>query len=209
MVVSVNRAYSVVTSLEALWLATITFICICAAMTLWTPDRYTQAWNFAADAHRGQRVPGTERPYINHLGNVAMEVMRAIAVTPTVQRPDLAVQCALLHDTIEDTAVTYEMVVAEFGPEVAAGVLALSKDLALPKAEQMADSLQRIRQQSGEVWMVKLADRISNLQPPPRHWNQEKIQRYKAEAEMILEALGEANDWLAGRLAKKIVTYVV
>ncbi|ESA35251.1 phosphohydrolase [Leptolyngbya sp. Heron Island J] len=178
-------------------------------MNLWTPDAYTKAWNFAADAHWGQRVPGTERPYINHLGNVAMEVMRAIAATPTVQQPDLAVQCALLHDTIEDTAVTYERVASEFGSEVAAGVLALSKDLGLPKEERMADSLERIRQQPGEVWMVKLADRISNLQEPPRHWRQEKIRRYRAEAEMILEALGEANEWLAGRLRDKIVAYEV
>ncbi|NEZ63460.1 bifunctional (p)ppGpp synthetase/guanosine-3',5'-bis(diphosphate) 3'-pyrophosphohydrolase [Leptolyngbyaceae cyanobacterium CCMR0082] len=178
-------------------------------MTLWTPDMYTKAWNFAADAHRGQRVPGTERPYINHLGNVAMEVMRAIAATPTVQQPDLAVQCALLHDTIEDTAMTYGRLVAEFGPEVAAGVLALSKDSALPKEAQMADSLQRIRQQPEAVWMVKLADRISNLQKPPKHWGVEKIRRYGVEAEMILEALGEANAWLAQRLAEKIVAYGV
>ncbi len=177
------------------------------AMTLWTPDVYTKAWNFATDAHQGQKVPGTEQPYINHLGNVAMEVMRAIAVTPTVQQPDLAVQCALLHDTIEDTAVTYEVVAAEFGSEVAAGVLALSKDPALPKEKQMTDSLARIRQQPYEVWMVKLADRISNLQQPPRHWRPEKIRRYRAEAEMILETLGEANECLARRLEEKIVAY--
>lgn len=178
-------------------------------MNLWTPDIYTRAWNFAADAHRGQLVPGTKRPYINHLGNVAMEVMRAIAVTPTVEKPDLAVQCALLHDTLEDTAVTYEVVEETFGSAVAAGVLALSKNPELPKAEQMADSLARIRQQPGEVWMVKLADRISNLQEPPGHWRQEKILRYGAEARMILEALGETNGWLAQRLEEKIVAYGV
>ncbi|MBX2863608.1 MAG: HD domain-containing protein [Leptolyngbyaceae cyanobacterium MAG.088] len=176
-------------------------------MSLWTPEAYTKAWNFAADAHRGQRVPGTERPYINHLGNVTMEVMRAIAATPIIKQPDLAVQCALLHDTIEDTDVTYETVADLFGLSVATGVLALSKDLALPKEEQMADSLRRIQQQPGEVWMVKLADRISNLQPPPGRWKREKIQRYGAEATTILEALREANDWLAQRLAQKIVAY--
>ena len=31
----------------------------------------------------------------------------------------LAVQCALLHDTIEDTAATYEIVHSEFGEAVA------------------------------------------------------------------------------------------
>ncbi|MEA5465922.1 HD domain-containing protein [Leptothoe sp. PORK10 BA2] len=178
-------------------------------MNLWTPDTYTKAWNFAADAHQGQRVPGTQRPYINHLGNVAMEVMRAIASGPTVQQPDLAVQCALLHDTIEDTTVTYEVVEATFGLEVAAGVAALSKNPNLPKAEQMADSLARIRQQPEEVWMVKLADRISNLQPPPKHWDREKIVRYGSEAQVILTALGEANGWLSQRLAEKIAVYRV
>lgn len=176
-------------------------------MTLWTPDSYTKAWNFAADAHRGQWVPGTKRPYINHLGNVTMEVMRAIAATSTVQYPDLAVQCALLHDTLEDTAVTYDIVVENFGRLVAAGVEALSKNPALPRSAQMADSLQRIQQQPQEVWMVKLADRISNLQSPPKHWNPEKVQRYKREAQMILAALGEANLWLAHRLTEKIAIY--
>ncbi|MEM1252857.1 MAG: HD domain-containing protein [Cyanobacteria bacterium P01_H01_bin.21] len=178
-------------------------------MTLWTPDSYTRAWNFAADAHREQRVPGTKRPYINHLGNVAMEVMRAIAATSTVQHPDLAVQCALLHDTIEDTTVTYEVLASRFGHEVAAGVLALSKNPALSKNKQMADSLERIRQQPYEVWIVKLADRISNLQKPPGHWKLEKIRQYRAEAEMILDDLGEANEWLAKRLEKKIFAYKV
>ncbi len=176
-------------------------------MLLWSPDTYTKAWNFASDAHRGQWVPGTKRPYINHLGNVAMEVMVAISATPMVQQPNLAVQCALLHDTIEDTAVTHGIVEATFGLEVAAGVLALSKNSTLPKAEQMADSLARIRQQPREVWMVKLADRISNLQPPPRHWSQEKIVRYGAEAQVILAALGEANEWLSQRMEEKIAAY--
>lgn len=176
-------------------------------MTLWIPESYTKAWNFVADVHRGQCVPGTERPYINHLGNVAMEVMRAIAETAGVQRPNLAVQCALLHDTIEDTAVTFDRVAAEFGLEVAAGVGALSKNPALPKADQMADSLGRIQQQPPEVWMVKMADRISNLQPPPSHWSATKIRRYGTEAELILSRLGGANGWLSNRLAQKIDAY--
>ena len=50
----------------------------------------------------------------------------------------LAVQCALLHDTIEDTAVTFEEIVDRFGREVAEGVLSLTKDKTLPKSEQIA-----------------------------------------------------------------------
>jgi len=115
--------------------------------------------------------------------------------------------CALLHDTIEDTQVRFEQLEAHFGRPIAEGVLALSKAEALPKAEQMPDSLRRIRAQLREVWLVKLADRIVNMQPPPKHWDGTKIAQYKAEARTILAALGEASPLLAARLAQKIEAY--
>jgi (p)ppGpp synthase/HD superfamily hydrolase len=120
---------------------------------------------------------------------------------------NLALQCALLHDTIEDTATTYEQVRDAFGAKVADGVLALTKDGALEKSLQMADSLRRIREQPHEVWMVKLSDRITNLQKPPHFWKPEKIARYRQEARQIYDALREASPFLAARLAQKIERY--
>ncbi len=175
---------------------------------MWSPDSYLSAWNYAAAMHGEQKVPGTQLPYLTHVGAVAMEVMTAIAQGSRTTDPNLAVQCSLLHDVIEDTPATYADVAARFGLAVADGVLALTKNKALPsKAEQMADSLARIRQQPPEVWMVKLADRITNLQPPPAHWDDTKIAAYRAEAGTILDALGKADEWLAERLRGKIVGY--
>jgi (p)ppGpp synthase/HD superfamily hydrolase len=175
---------------------------------IWSQEIYLQAWQFAAQAHQGQQVPGTDLPYIFHIGAVAMEIVSALARGRCVDDPDLAVQCALLHDVIEDTSVTYELLVEHFGVAVADGVQALSKDPHLPsKAEQMADSLHRIRQQPREVWMVKLADRIVNLQPPPPHWSKPKIVAYRQEAIKIVEVLGPADDYLAARLQAKIAVY--
>ena len=71
----------------------------------------------------------------------------------------------------------------------------------------MQDSIVRIRKQPKEVWMVKLADRITNLQPPPKHWNKAKVKKYRNGAILILEKLGEANPYLAQRLNKKIAEY--
>jgi (p)ppGpp synthase/HD superfamily hydrolase len=71
----------------------------------------------------------------------------------------------------------------------------------------MEDSLRRIRQQPREVWRVKLADRITNLQPPPSYWTPEKRGKYRAEAVTILDALGEASPFLATRLRGKIEAY--
>jgi len=180
---------------------------------MWSPDSYLNAWKYAAQMHGSQKVPGTQLPYLTHVGAVAMEVMTAIAqssraASSRVADPDLAVQCALLHDIIEDTPASYTEVAARFGVDVADGVLALTKDTTLPsKAEQMADSLERILQQPREVWMVKLADRITNLQPPPQHWDAAKIAAYRTEAGTILAALGEADGWLAVRLRGKIAKY--
>ncbi len=79
-------------------------------MKFWSQDLYLKAWNFASNAHKDQKLPGSDIPYINHIGSVAMEVMAAIAQSSSVANPDLAVQCALLHDTVEDTRTTYEQV---------------------------------------------------------------------------------------------------
>jgi (p)ppGpp synthase/HD superfamily hydrolase len=169
-------------------------------------DMWLDAWRFAAHAHRAQKVPGADLPYIVHLGAVAMEILVAHQLQP-FERPDLAVQCALLHDTLEDTETQETAIVAAFGTEVAAGVRALTKNPALPKPEAMADSLRRIRGERREVWAVKLADRITNLAPPPAHWTTEKIAAYRAEAEQILAALGETHAPLAARLAERIARY--
>ncbi|WP_428266658.1 HD domain-containing protein [Haliangium sp.] len=173
----------------------------------WSPDRYLTAYRFAAEAHRGQTVPGTDGlPYLMHLSLVCMEVMSALAVEPG-DDPDLAIQCALLHDVIEDTDVTHEQVLASFGRAVADGVQALSKDPGLPKAERMADSLARIQAQPRAVWLVKLADRITNLAPPPASWSADKRARYRDEAGRILAALGGASAYLSARMQARIEAY--
>ena len=173
---------------------------------MWSQEAYRQAYRFAAEAHQGQKFPGTDLPYLMHLSFVSMEIMAALNFEQG-RDGNLAVQCALLHDVIEDTAVSYDDVAAAFGKKVAQGVLALTKDETLPKEERMPDSLRRIRQQPYEIWMVKLADRITNLAPPPPYWSREKIARYRDEAAEIHNALSEASDYLARRLIQKISEY--
>ncbi len=177
-------------------------------MKTWDQEAYLKAWNYASNIHNGQKIPGADIPYINHLGLVTMEATAAIANDGNIDNPDLLVLCALLHDSIEDTSTTYDDIKSEFGVEIANGVLALTKNKDLPsKAEQMKDSLNRIKQQPVAVWMVKLCDRITNLQPPPKHWNKEKISKYRDEAIFILDQLGETNKFLAQRLQMKIDGY--
>lgn len=169
-------------------------------------DTWLDAWRFAAEAHREQLWPGTDLPYLTHLGMVAMELLQAHALHP-VGDLRLAHCCAILHDVVEDQGLSHAELAARYGLAVADGVLALSKDPSQPKPLAMADSLRRIQAQPKEVWCVKLADRISNLQGPPPHWSPEKVAAYRVEAQVILDALGEAHPVLAARLAQKIAVY--
>ena len=162
-----------------------------------------RALDFAAWAHSSQRRKGGARePYVNHLTEVARLVAQA-----TDAKDDVLIIAALLHDVLEDTATRYATLLAEFGQAVADGVSALSKDASLPKAAQMADSLQRIRQQPQEVWLVKLADRISNLQYVPPHWSVVKAAAYREEAQVIADTLGAACPSLRERLLEHIQRY--
>jgi tetratricopeptide (TPR) repeat protein len=168
-------------------------------------DGYQKAIAFAARAHGTQRLPGGDLPYVVHVANVAMEVL--VASTQDPFDVDLAVTCALLHDTLEDTATSESEIERAFGAHVSRGVRALTKDASRPKEEQMRDSLARIAQQPREIAIVKLADRVTNLQPPPEPWTRDKRIAYREQAREILATLGAACAPLAGRLAEKIEAY--
>ncbi len=177
----------------------------------WSQELYVKAWNFATFAHHGQTyggpVAGQQLDYINHVGSVTMEVIWALSNASDFDA-NLSIQCALLHDVIEDTKYSYEDIKKEFGQAVADGVMALTKNKTLPtKQEQMLDSLQRIKLEPKEVWIVKLSDRITNLSPPPAHWTKEKCHYYRDEAKLILQELGAAHKQLAERLKQKIANY--
>lgn len=173
---------------------------------MWNPDLYQKTLSFANHAHREQKLPGSDLPYVAHLCNVCMEAVHAVVQSGT-EDINLTLQCALLHDTIEDTDLTYQDIEKEFGTQVADGVLALTKDENLDKSEQMPDSLQRILQQSSEIRIVKMADRINNLSKPPYYWTKEKKTKYQKEARLILDTLGGVNPYIERRLSHRIEQY--
>ena len=105
---------------------------------------YQKAILLAAKKHAGQTITGTQLPYLVHVCNVAMEILIASQHSPDFNVIG-AVQVALLHDTIEDTETSYVELSEAFGEDIAAGVMALTKNEDLPKEAQMPDSLTRIQ----------------------------------------------------------------
>lgn len=130
-----------------------------------------RAYAFAEVAHQGQfRKSGD--PYITHPLAVA-----AILADLRLEASTLA--AALLHDVVEDTPVTDEEVVREFGSEIAAlveGVTKLKRIKFDSREEHQAENLRKMflaMAKDIRVLLIKLADRLHNMrtlrfQPPDK-----------------------------------------
>src|SRR5438045_1481118 len=71
-----------------------------------------RALRFAAACHHGQFRRGCDAPYVEHVMGVAL-ILDRLGFAEEV------VIAGLLHDAVEDTAVTLEQVEARFGAAVA------------------------------------------------------------------------------------------
>lgn len=174
-------------------------------------DKIQQAWNAASLAHKDQfyvNSEGVQLPYVNHIGAVAQELYMFLLENNESINKELLLISAILHDTLEDTTLTYNDIHNFFGLAVAEGVKALTKNATIEdKSLKMADSVRRILQQPREIAIVKMADRVVNLQPPPQHWNTIKRTAYLEEAKVLHAVLKTASTAFAERLEEKIHKY--
>ncbi|MHB8463390.1 MAG: HD domain-containing protein [Acidimicrobiales bacterium] len=121
-------------------------------------DRFTAALVHAAGWHAGQRRKHKEVPYLAHLLAVASLVLEDGGTE------DEAI-AGLLHDTLEDTAVTEATIAALFGDEVARIVVACSDALSRPKPpwlERKTHHVAGLRHADPAVWRVTAADKLHN-----------------------------------------------
>ncbi len=98
---------------------------------IYTPadrDLIVRAHRLAEEAHEGQKRASGD-PYINHCLAVA-------AMLAEMHLPSEAIAAGLLHDTVEDTAVTVEDLRKEFGEEVARLVQGVTKLTQLPRVSR-------------------------------------------------------------------------
>ena len=125
------------------------------------PVSLTKAYNFALKAHKNQRRDMGE-PYIIHPVAVA-------DILTELKLDSATITTGLLHDTIEDTKVTYNSVKKEFGKEVADLVEGVTKISAIEEKaidNSKAENLRRLILATSKdirVLLVKLADRLHNM----------------------------------------------
>ena len=125
------------------------------------PEKLDKAYNFAVNAHKSQKRASGD-PYSVHpieVANILTELKLDSATITT----------GLLHDTIEDTKVTYENVKKEFGEEVANLVEGVTKISALEdkaSADSKAENFRKLILATSKdirVLLVKIADRLHNM----------------------------------------------
>ncbi len=158
-------------------------------------DMIRDAYAFGKEAHEGQFRSSGE-PYFTHPVEVAM-------LLTEVRLDDATIITALLHDTIEDTGVSYKTVADRFGEEIAQLVDGVTKltNLELSSVEtKQAENFRKLllaMSKDVRVLLVKLADRLHNMRtikslPPEK-------QKRKAHETMEIYAP------LAGRMGMQYI----
>jgi GTP pyrophosphokinase len=120
-----------------------------------------RAYRFAAEAHKNQKRKSGE-PYITHPLAVAN-------ILADMQMDLVCLQTGLMHDVLEDSAITLDQIRGEFGEDVARcvdGVTKLTKISFANREDRQAESLRKMllaMTTDIRVIIVKLADRLHNM----------------------------------------------
>ncbi|MCL2842836.1 MAG: bifunctional (p)ppGpp synthetase/guanosine-3',5'-bis(diphosphate) 3'-pyrophosphohydrolase [Oscillospiraceae bacterium] len=146
--------------------------------------RIRHAFTLAATAHGTQlRKDGT--PFVTHPVAAAM-------ITVEMGLDEDSIIAALLHDSLEDTALTYDEIVKEFGTSVAViveGVTKLTRVQYTSKEEEQMENLRKMLMAMARdirVILIKLADRLHNMRT--MNYQVGKKQQEKASETMQIYA---------------------
>ncbi len=148
-----------------------------------------RAYQFSMKAH-GSQLRKSGDPYFAHPVEVA-------GILADMKLDGASIATALLHDVVEDTLATLDDVERDFGAEVAKlvdGVTKLSQ-LEMPEgAKPQAENWRKLflaMSNDIRVLLVKLADRLHNMQTLGSHKDPEKRRRISQETMDIYAPLAE------------------
>ena len=173
---------------------------------------------FAVRAHAGTERRGKGFPYIVH-------PLEAVEIVATMTSDQELLAAAALHDTVEDTDVTLELIRAEFGDRVAE-LVALESDEPHEKNDSVDNwrarkqlALDRLKRASRDAKIVTLGDKLSNMRAIARDYAEQGDQlwnlfhaknskdhewRYRG----LAEALRELQDTFAYKEFEQLINNV-
>ncbi len=144
------------------------------------------AYDLAVESHAGQRRASGE-DYVNHTVEVA-------TILASLRLDTASIIGGLVHDTVEDTAITIGEIRERFGPEVATlvdGVTKIGKVEFRSHTEQQVENYRKLLLSMAEdarVILVKLADRLHNMRTL-EHLRDDKRRRIAMETREIYAPL--------------------
>lgn len=155
----------------------------------------TRAALYASEAHAHHRRKGVAaEPYVNHLAEVAMLLAGAGADANLIA-------AGYLHDTLEDTEVTYPDLVGAFNEDIASLVQHATDDDSLAKAVRKSLQIERAPHLPVRAQMLRICDKISNLRAlqssPPAGWSVERRLEYFEWARQVVAGCRGADQSLA------------
>ncbi len=151
-----------------------------------------EAIAFATAQHGDQTRPAGE-PYLEHLLEATRVLVEAIGVTDV----DL-LRAAVLHDVVEDTDCTLDEVRDRFGErttDLVDWVTKPPRPEGQSRAQARAAYLERLRGAPDAAILVKLADRLSNVQRLDTHPRPEKQRDYYLETVRSVLPLADRDPW--------------
>jgi (p)ppGpp synthase/HD superfamily hydrolase len=160
-----------------------------------------RARTFATAAHAAvaQLRKYTNEPYIVH----PAEVVQILKTRP--HDPEM-VAAAWLHDVVEDTGVSIEVIRAEFGSKVS-DLVGWLTDVSRPeqgnRAVRKAIDRAHTAAAPAEAQTIKLCDLISNTRSIVEH-DAEFARVYLAEKRLLLEVMTKADPELMRRAREQI-----
>lgn len=122
------------------------------------PGLAREAYEFAREAHEGQKRKGDGSPYIAHPTQLARLLHRA------GHDDEELLAAAFLHDTVEDTDTTLEEIEDAFGSEVRELVEAMSEDKDVePWKARKAQHRDEVEAAGKRPVLIYAADKLANL----------------------------------------------
>ena len=174
-----------------------------------------KAITFATKAHHGTERRGKGFPYIIH-------PLEAMAIVATMTSDPRLLAAAVLHDTIEDTEITYDDIKGEFGKRIA-DLVAKETDERLDHdgriltwQERKKRDMDSLKNSTREIKIIALGDKLSNMRAIARDYktagdNLWKIFHVKDKAthawryKGLRDALSELSDTFAFKEFDRLV----
>ncbi|HJD60043.1 MAG TPA: HD domain-containing protein [Rickettsia endosymbiont of Omalisus fontisbellaquei] len=119
---------------------------------------------YYARKYHGSQMRQSGDPYYSHPIEVAYMFAQFVAEEVPKLFTSNMINAALLHDTIEDTELTEEMITKIFGIEVAKHVEGLTRVKSYGKISAAKSVSLLIEQKRYNTVLIKLFDRVHNLQ---------------------------------------------